>query len=77
VSAKSRLRSRAPASLHFFEQRIDAIFQQFQFDDFISDRKLTPEYLLGYHCQRAELSMSKADVKSANGEKLPENEELQ
>jgi CRISPR-associated protein Csd1 len=58
-SSKSRLRSRSPGYLHQLEQQIDQIFTRFQGADFISDRKLTAEFLLGYHCQRACLNAPK------------------
>jgi CRISPR-associated protein Csd1 len=62
--SRSRLRSRSPGYLYLLEQQIDQIFGQFQGDDFTDDRKLTAEFLLGYHCQRASLSGTKAPVDS-------------
>ncbi|TRZ65878.1 MAG: type I-C CRISPR-associated protein Cas8c/Csd1 [Rhodocyclaceae bacterium] len=54
--SKSRLRSRSPGYLHKLEQQIDQIVGQFQTGDFADNRKLTCEFLLGYHCQRAHLN---------------------
>ena len=62
--AKSRMRSRSPGYLHQLEQQIDQIFELFQGDDFTSDRKLTAEFLLGYHCQRAMLNAPKPAANS-------------
>ncbi|MCD6027442.1 MAG: CRISPR-associated protein Csd1 family [Solimicrobium sp.] len=53
--SKSRLRSRSPGYLHQLEQKIDEIVALFQAGDFIDDRKLSGEFLLGFHCQRAKL----------------------
>lgn len=54
--SKSRLRSRSAGYLHQLEQQIDLIVGQFQSGDFADDRKLTGEFLLAYHCQRAQLN---------------------
>jgi CRISPR-associated protein Csd1 len=54
--SKSRLRSRSAGYLYKLEQQIDQIVGQFQAGDFADDRKLTGEFLLGYHCQRAQLN---------------------
>lgn len=54
--SKSRLRSRSPGYLHKLEQLTDQIVCQFQVGEFSDDRKLTGEFLLGYHCQRAKLN---------------------
>jgi CRISPR-associated protein Csd1 len=61
---KSRLRSRSPGYLHKLEQQIDQIVVQFSTGDFIDDRKLTGEFLLGYHCQRAKLNEPKNTIPS-------------
>jgi len=34
------------------KKELDAVISAFQADDFISDRSLSGEFLLGYHCQR-------------------------
>jgi len=67
--SKSRVRSRSPGYLYQLEQQIDQIFIKFQGDDFTDDRKLTAEFLLGYHCQRAKLNQRKP---VANAPKTPD-----
>jgi len=37
------------------KKELDAVTSAFQADDFISDRSLSGEFLLGYHCQRMAL----------------------
>lgn len=66
--SKSRLRSRRPAFLHEMEKLHDAIVSSFVGDDFLDDRKLTGEFLLGYHCQRRELNPPKADASNSTEE---------
>jgi CRISPR-associated protein Csd1 len=73
--AKSRLRSRIPDDLRQLEQEIDQIFDKFKTNDFISDAKLSAEFLLGFHCQRTKLRSSKADGTPAEAQNSPENEE--
>lgn len=73
--AKSRLRSRSPGYLHQLEQQVDHIFEQFQGDDFTADRKLTAEFLLGYHCQRAALNVSKPAATAPDSPELSDNQE--
>ena len=52
---KSRLRSRAPGFLYAREKQLDEVICLFQGDDFMDERKLSGEFLLGYHCQRQKL----------------------
>jgi CRISPR-associated protein Csd1 len=52
---KVRLRAKRPAFLHNVEQEIDDVIDTFVAGDFTSDQRLTGEFLLGYHCQRAAL----------------------
>lgn len=52
---KSRLRSRAPGFLYTRERQLDEVICLFQGDDFMDERKLSGEFLLGYHCQRQAL----------------------
>ena len=42
--------------LHFRKRELDALMSAFSPEDFISDRALTGEFLLGYHCERAKLN---------------------
>ncbi len=37
------------------QRMIDEVVSQFETNDFLNDKKLTGEFLLGYHCQRAYL----------------------
>lgn len=57
---KARLRTSRFHLLNKMEEEIDLIFSLFQKDDFISDARLTGEFLLGYHCQRHILRNRKA-----------------
>ena len=54
---KSRLRSseKGAGFLWRREKLLDEIQCRFQAEDFTSDRALSAEFLLGYHCQRATL----------------------
>ena len=40
---------------HYFTGLIDEVMCKFGSDDFINDKPLSGEFLLGYHCQRAKL----------------------
>ena len=59
--SKSRLRSKRPAFLHEMEKLHDTIVSSFVGNDFLDDKKLSGEFLLGYHCQRRELNPPKVD----------------
>lgn len=52
---KSRLRAKRPAVLLERDKLLDLVIGMFNTEDFVSDSKLSGEYLLGYHCQRAAL----------------------
>jgi CRISPR-associated protein Csd1 len=52
---KVRLRAKRPGFLHNVEREIDEVACSFGAEDFLSDKRLTGEFLLGYHCQRAAL----------------------
>ncbi|MDP1549478.1 MAG: type I-C CRISPR-associated protein Cas8c/Csd1 [Nitrosomonas sp.] len=49
---KARLRTKRPAFLATMENQLDEVVNLFQTNDFMEDRKLSGEFLLGYHCQR-------------------------
>jgi CRISPR-associated protein Csd1 len=49
---KTRLRGKRPAFLAAMETQLDNIVNLFQADEFMQDRRLSGEFLLGYHCQR-------------------------
>lgn len=52
---KVRLRAKRPGFLHKVETEIDEVVNDFNPDDFTSDKRLAGEFLLGYHCQREAL----------------------
>ena len=52
---KTRLRAKRPSVLLERDKLLDAVMGMFSREDFISDSKLSGEFLLGYHCQRAAL----------------------
>jgi len=52
---KTRLRAKRPVFLAVMEKQLDEVVNLFQADDFMEDRKLSGEFLLGYHCQRQSL----------------------
>ena len=52
---KTRLRTNRPAVLLERDKLLDAVIGMFKGEDFISDSRLSGEFLLGYHCQRAAL----------------------
>ena len=52
---KTRLRSKSPGFLVNMEKLIDEIFSTFNNQDFMSEARLSGEFLLGYHCQRQTL----------------------
>jgi CRISPR-associated protein Csd1 len=52
---KTRLRSKRPAFLTEMEKLTDEIVCAFSGQDFMSEARLSGEFLLGYHCQRQAL----------------------
>lgn len=52
---KTRLRSKSPGFLVNMEKLIDGIVCTFDKQDFMSEARLSGEFLLGYHCQRQAL----------------------
>lgn len=58
VPAKSRLRSSRAGFLWNMEKLLDDVASAFASEDFTSDRPLSGEFLLGYHCQRQDLRPS-------------------
>ncbi len=71
---KTRLQSKRPAFLHHMKKLLDAVHALFLDEEFQSDKKLSGEYLLGYHCQRLELQ-KKFEVVASDGESADENED--
>lgn len=68
VPYKSRLSSRSGGFIHNMEKLLEEIITSFEDNDFINDKKLSTEYLLGYYCQRAALWV-KTEETSENDEK--------
>ena len=52
---KVRLSTKRPGFLHAVQLELDAVCDLFETEDFISDKRLSGEFLLGYHCQRTAL----------------------
>ena len=52
---KTRLRTRSPGFLVNMDKLIDGIICMFSSQDFMSEARLSGEFLLGYHCQRQAL----------------------
>lgn len=52
---KIRLRANRPGFLHKIATEMDEVISAFDTGDFTSDRRLSGEFLLGYHCQREAL----------------------
>jgi len=73
--SRSRLRGHSPGYLHQLEQQIDQIIGQFEPADFTDDRKLSGEFLLGYHCQRAQLNEPRTGTNTASAIELTQAEE--
>ena len=59
---KTRLRVRRPSLLRKMEERLDEVISAFTQEDFVDDRKLSGEFLLGYHCERRALRPGDADT---------------
>lgn len=64
---KQRLMAKKPAVLHFLATELDQIMDSFRHEDFISDKALSGEFLLGYHCQRQELHPKDKSIQSEDG----------
>lgn len=65
---KTRLRAKRPAFLAAMENQLDDVVNSFQADDFMEDRKLSGEFLLGYHCQRQTLRTKPETEQDENAE---------
>ena len=76
--SKTRLRTNRPAVLLERDKLLDAVIGMFRGEDFVSDSKLSGEFLLGYHCQRAALWQKGTPVGGSQGEDeaLKEGEEI-
>lgn len=49
---KDRIRAKYPPLLKGYDELLDVIHARILAADYITDARLTGEYLLGYHCQR-------------------------
>jgi CRISPR-associated protein Csd1 len=65
---KTRLRAKRPPFLHKMEERLDEVISAFTPEDFLDDRKLSGEFLLGYHCERRALRPGDASTVETNEE---------
>ena len=70
---KTRVRTKRAGFLHVIESEMDAVHALFQEDDYLSDDRLSGEFLLGYHCQRAALRAG-AEQNAALAEEVPEDD---
>lgn len=74
VPYKARIQSKASGLLEGYKELLDHIHDLFEGDGYVSDKRLTGEYLLGYHCQRKWLR----DRRRINGQwVLKENTETE
>jgi CRISPR-associated protein Csd1 len=64
--AKSRLLTKRGAFMHEMNQLLHATVSRFEADDFLDDRKLTGEFLLGYHCQMRVLNAPSSEKENAS-----------
>lgn len=66
---KTRLRAKRPFFLNEMEKQLDEIIGTFQGQDFTDERRLSGEFLLGYHCQRQALRPKPdAEAEKENGD---------
>ena len=55
----------------FYQAQFDEVMNKFDASDFSNDKKLSGEFLLGYHCQRRELlNFIKNDKKVEDQEEM-------
>ena len=59
----------SPSTNYYYKKQLDEVMDKFDVEDFICDKKLSGEFLLGYHCQRKEL------ILGTKNEKAPINSE--
>lgn len=57
----SRLRAKRAPFMYEMSKLLDGIISSFTGNDFLDDRRLSGEFLLGYHCQRQVLNPPKPD----------------
>ena len=68
IPYKTRLRAKDHFTLTSVEKGIDEVMEMFLGDEYRCDNRLTGEFLLGYHCQRASLwrEVSRGNNKNNN-----------
>jgi CRISPR-associated protein Csd1 len=59
----------------WYEGIIQDISSKFDHDEFVSDKALSGEFLLGYHCQQKDFWRKRDKKQPGNDETLPENGE--
>lgn len=70
---KTRLQSKRPTFLSWTTALLDQVHDLFlSVEDYVNDRPLSGEYLLGYHCQRSALRQGPSE---SEGEEEPNNAE--
>ncbi len=70
----SRLQANRPGVLHKRKGLLDQLIQSFQEGDFTSNSRLSGEFLLGYHCQRAAF-FEKVPANAGQADNLETNNE--
>lgn len=63
-----RLQASRAGFLANSKKELDAVHNAFLLEDFTSDRSLSGEFLLGYHCQKQDWRNKKSDDIKSNGE---------
>jgi CRISPR-associated protein Csd1 len=71
---RTRLRAIRPTVLLRIEKELDEVIGMFKTEDFVSDSKLSGEFLLSYHCERAALWLPNFGKKEAASVPAPEGE---
>lgn len=74
---QQRLKNNIPPLESAYKRLLDDVCDAFENNDFISPEKLSPEYLLGYHCQRKWLRDHKLKGGKWVIKGFEENDELQ
>ena len=68
-----QLSSSRPGFLNNMLKQLDEVKDAFDHDEFTTDKKLTAEFLLGFHCQR--LALRKSTTKDTDTEKSTQGEQ--
>jgi CRISPR-associated protein Csd1 len=65
-------RARLGARAGKYQKVIDDVMCAFETEEFVSDKPLTGEFLIGYHCQRSKLWSSDKDIPEPVDEEISE-----